>query len=130
MEGVDAAGWGMLAGGSFGKRKEGERSWKEEGKENGSGKRKEGGTELAGEREGDVRLMTPTDMAAPVPTRAGNVFRFAALRTPPCPSGTSPGFKENLKSSSFFKMLNRSAKLQHRALASRGMEVDLQLRKH
>lgn len=71
---------------------------------------------MAGEREGDVRLMTPTDMAAPVPTRAGNVFRFAALRTPPCPSGTSPGFKENLKSSSFFRMLNRSAKLHHRAL--------------
>ena len=64
MEGVDAAGWGMLAGGSFGKRKEGERSWKEEGKENGSGKRKEGGRTLddadghggPGSHEGRERL--------------------------------------------------------------------------
>lgn len=58
--------------------------------------------------------MTPTDMAAPVPTSAGNVFRFAALRTPPCPSGTSPGVSENLKSSSLLRMSKRSADLHHR----------------
>lgn len=63
-----------------------------------------------GEGKG-LRRIVPTAMPAPVPTRAGNVLRFAAVTTPPLPWGTLPGRSEILKSSSLFRMSKRSEAL-------------------